>query len=184
MLIVPSGPEFSRYILAQNAAIKNGTAKGVPINLTALLATNSWFDSGLQEKADIEFAYNNTYRQLINESFYNELMHRYIEDVKPACDRCAATGTNDDCSDAWNKYSDEIDDPLNKSITARYPDFNQEDVRADSEEAPTTHEDYLARDEVKRAIGAKVDYVSQSTETRDAFYASGDGGNQLFCKQI
>lgn len=173
------GPEFSRYILAQNAAIKNGIARGTHINLTALLATNSWFDASIQEKSDIEFAYNNTYRQLINGSFHDELLSRYNNDVKPACDLCAATGTISDCSDAFEKYSDEIDDPLEAAITTRFPAFNQEDVRAASKEAPLTHEDFLSREDVKKAIGARVDYLGQSEATLKAFQATGDGRHSL-----
>ncbi|KAL9620468.1 MAG: hypothetical protein Q9160_005053 [Pyrenula sp. 1 TL-2023] len=80
------------------------------------------------------------------------------------------------------KYIDEVDDTLEGAISARFPDFNHEDVRAASKEGSIAHEDYLSREEVKKAIGARVDYVGQSEDALNAFLADGDGTHLVFSK--
>ncbi|KAJ9301166.1 hypothetical protein DTO271G3_1301 [Paecilomyces variotii] len=54
------GPEFAHYIRQQNDAIKTGMVDGENINMIALGINNGWFDSAIQEKAYIDYAYNNT----------------------------------------------------------------------------------------------------------------------------
>ena len=61
------GPEFAAYIQEQNAGIAGGSVSGENIHLVALGVNNGWIDPAIQEKAYIDFSYNNSYQQLIDD---------------------------------------------------------------------------------------------------------------------
>ncbi|KAI0000718.1 putative carboxypeptidase S1 [Xylariaceae sp. FL0662B] len=166
-----SGPEFASYILDQNKAIAQGDLQGMEINLVALGIGNGWFDASIQEKANIEFAYNNSYRRLINESLYNELLSHYDKTCKPAFDQCAATGTADACVSAFTTYYKEIEYPLMDAMNAN-PNFVLADVRLSGLRPPTTHVAYLQRPDVQKALGARVNYTDNGGA--EGFFKTGD----------
>ncbi|KAI1384015.1 putative carboxypeptidase S1 [Hypoxylon trugodes] len=166
------GPEFVRYIVDQNAAIERGDIQGTDINVVALGVSNGWFDSAIQEKANIEFAYKNQYRQLINESFYEELLDSYETICKPAFAKCTATGTTEDCFTAYMNYTNEIEWPILASAREGVSDFYLGDIRVPYSRPPTTHVEYLQRADVQKALGARVNYTDSSSA--GPFIYSGD----------
>ncbi|KAI0107323.1 putative carboxypeptidase S1 [Hypoxylon sp. NC0597] len=166
------GPEFVRYILDQNAAIARGTLQGEEIRMVALGINNGWFDAEIQERSNIEFMYNNSYRQIINESFHDELVDRYDTKVKPALDKCAATGTDADCFAAWNSYSNELEFPMIAALNQKSPDFYLGDIRDPHLRPPSTHVAYLQRADIQKALGARVNYTDQAGQ--NGFIYSGD----------
>ncbi|XXH03013.1 hypothetical protein Hte_009403 [Hypoxylon texense] len=166
------GPEFVKYILDQNAAIARGDLQGEEIRVVALGINNGWFDAKLQEKADIDYAYDNPYRQIINESFHAELLSRYDTNCTPALDRCAATDTSEDCFAAWNSYMQEIEYPIlaamRETATTVYPG----DIREPTTRPPSTYVAYLQRPDIQKALGAKVSYTDSLGATD--FIRAGD----------
>ncbi|KAI1375461.1 putative carboxypeptidase S1 [Hypoxylon crocopeplum] len=166
------GPEFVRYILSQNAAIARGNLQGEEIRMVALSISNGWFDAGIQEKSNIEYAYNNSYRQLINESFYDELLDRYYTECKPLIDQCANTGTTDACYDAWYSYLNKIELPIAASMRELSTNYYLGDVRDPPSRPPSTHVAYLQRPDIQKALGARVNYTDQGGAA--SFYQTGD----------
>lgn len=170
------GPEFATYIQQQNDAIKSGSVKGENINLVALGINNGWFDAGIQQKAYIEYAYNNTYRQLINEDQVSSYMKSYNDDCLPAIQQCHKSGTDSACSNADNVCQNGIETPITNAA-----DFNVYDVRHPSNDPnpPTTYTSYLKDANVKRAIGAQTNYQECSNSAGYPFSRTGDSKSPL-----
>ncbi|KAF4231793.1 hypothetical protein CNMCM6457_005092 [Aspergillus fumigatiaffinis] len=114
------GPEFASYIQEQNAAIKAGTVSGENINLVALGVNNGWIDAAIQEKAYIEYSYNNTYEQLIDSSDRTRLLSVYNSQCLPAIQKCAKTGTNADCRNADSVCYSNIEGPITIGAQTKY----------------------------------------------------------------
>lgn len=72
-----TGPVLAKHFLDRNAAIAAGSEQGHEIHLTTLGLSNAWFDASIQEPANIEFANDNPYRQLINDSLCEALEVTY-----------------------------------------------------------------------------------------------------------
>lgn len=153
------GPEFVRYILAQNAAITQGDIQGEEIKMTALGISNGWFSAAIQEKANIEYAYSNPYRQIINESFHDELLNRYDTKVKSALDQCSSLGTADACFAAWQSYMNEIEYPILGILNTLSPDFYLGDIREHYLRPSNAYVAYMQRSDVQKALGARVNYT-------------------------
>ncbi|KAI0377553.1 putative carboxypeptidase S1 [Hypomontagnella monticulosa] len=166
------GPEFVRYILAQNAAIARGDIQGEEIKMTALGISNGWFSAAIQEKANIEYAYSNPYRQIINESFHDELLNRYDTKVKSALDQCASLDTADACFAAWQSYMNEIEYPIIGVLNKLSADYYLGDIREHYLRPSNTYIAYLQRSDVQKALGARVNYTDSTGA--GGFIFSGD----------
>ncbi|KAI9825992.1 MAG: hypothetical protein M1819_007447 [Sarea resinae] len=166
------GPEFATYFESQNSAIASGSVSGEKIDLIALGINNGWIDPLIQEKAYVTFSYNNTYKQLIDQSDYNSYMDSYNNDCAPAIKQCASSGSDDDCSNAENTCGEEIEDPL---IDAA--DFDVYDVREPSNDPypPDTYVSYLQQSSIQKAIGAKQKYQECPDAPGNKFTTTGDG---------
>lgn len=68
-----TGPALGGEILERNADIAANRMSGSKINVVAVGLQNAWMDARIQVKANIEYAFRNGYRQLINESTYRDL---------------------------------------------------------------------------------------------------------------
>lgn len=165
------GPEFAHYIQQQNEGIKRGLVKGEEINLVALGINNGWFDSGIQEKAYADFAYNNNYRRLINESQYESFLAAYYTKCLPAVQLCNLLRTNEACENADNICGSNIDNPISEAA-----DFDVYDVRSPAEDPnpPSTYSSYLQQEGVVKAIGARVQYQECPDAPYDKFSKTGD----------
>ncbi|RJE27615.1 Carboxypeptidase S1 [Aspergillus sclerotialis] len=150
------GPEFASYIQQKNDAIKSGSVKGENINL---------------EKAYIEYAYNNTYRQLINEDQAVSYMKTYNDDCLPAIQQCQKSGTDSACSNADDICSNGIENRITSDA-----DFDVYDVRQPSNDPypPSTYTSYLKDPNVRRAIGAQTNYQECSDSVGTPFSRTGD----------
>ncbi|KAI0839057.1 putative carboxypeptidase S1 [Hypoxylon sp. FL0890] len=166
------GPEFVRYILDQNAEISRGAIQGEEIHMVALGISNGWFDAEIQERSHLEYMYNNSYRQIINKTYHDELMLQYHTAVKPAIDKCAATDTVDDCFAAWDQYYMKIEFPMIAAMRGKSPDFYLGDIRDPYLRPPSTHVAYLQRADIQKALGAQVNYTDQAGP--GGFISSGD----------
>ncbi|KAJ9194454.1 hypothetical protein DTO164E3_7339 [Paecilomyces variotii] len=165
------GPEFTHYIRKQNDAIKTGMVDGENINMIALGINNGWFDSAIQEKAYIDYAYNNTYRQLINVTQRNSLLDFYANDCLPAVEKCTQNGSNQECENASTTCGSEIEQRIIDSA-----DFDVYDVRQPSNDPypPATYSSYLQKADVVKAIGAKTAYQECSYAVSSDFQGTGD----------
>lgn len=167
------GPEFVKYILDQNAAIARGDIQGEEIRVTALGINNGWFDARIQEKANVDYAFDNPYRQFINESYHAELLSRYDTNCTPAIERCAATNTSEDCFDAWSSYMNEIEYPLLAAMREGFPTAYPGDIRRQYLRPSSTYVSYLQRADIQKALGAEVNYTDSIGA--GAFIYGGDG---------
>lgn len=145
---------------------------GENINMIALGINNGWFDSTIQEKAYIDYAYNNTYRQLINVTQRNSLLDFYANDCLPAVEKCTQNGSNQECENASTTCGSEIEQRIIDSA-----DFDVYDVRQPSNDPypPATYSSYLQKADVVKAIGAKTAYQECSYAVSSDFQGTGDG---------
>jgi len=166
------GPEFAHYIQQQNSAINAGSVTGQKINLVALGINNGWFDPAIQERAYIQFSYNNTYKSLISQSSYNSYMSRYSSDCLPAIQACTGSQSNSACSNADNTCYNDIEGPLIQAA-----DFDVYDIREPSNDPypPETYVMYLQSPAVVKAIGAKSTYQECPNAPHNKFSTTGDG---------
>lgn len=166
-------PEFARYILDKNAAIVRGDLQGEKIHMTGVAIHNGWFDAEIQEKANIEYMYNNSYRQIINESFHDQLLDKYDTTVKPAVNLCHTNGTNENCLAAYNSYSNTVELPLLAAFREKSPNgYYLGDIREPYSRPPSSHVAYLQRADIQKALGVKANYTDQAGQI--GFYYSGD----------
>lgn len=171
------GPEFASYFESQNAAIAAGSVTGQNISLVALGINNGWYDEGIQEKAYIDFSLNNSYAPLINQSMYTTIMNKYTTSCVPAVQQCTnLTGENQSCREADAICETVIDQPLYDSFSE---DFNVYDVRPNATQPSEAYVDYLNRDDVIKAIGAKSDYQECSNDVSSDFGDTGDHARSL-----
>ena len=139
--------------------------------MIALGINNGWYDSGIQEKAYVDYAYNNTYRSLISKSDYQSYLNSYNSDCLPAIKKCQSSGTVEACQNADNTCSNDIEDPITESA-----DFDVYDVRAGSNDPnpPSTYTSYLQQSSVTKAIGARSKYQDCPTGAYNKFSSTGD----------
>lgn len=166
------GPEFASYFETQNAAIAKGTVTGENIDLIALGINNGWYDPTLQYKAYIDYAYNNTYDQLITTAQYNSYLNTYTKKCEPALEECpATTGTDSECKSADTLCYDDIEGPLSE-----IGNFDVYDIREPSNDPypPETYVTYLQTASVVKAIGAQSTYAECPTAPYLKFSKSGD----------
>lgn len=171
------GPEFAYYFQQQNSAIDGGSVQGEKVNLVALGVNNGWFDAEIQYKAYIDYAYNNTYNQIItSQTDYNNYLDSYTNDCQPALEQCTSSGSDSDCSDAANTCYNEIEGPLTQA-----KDFDVYDVREPSNDPypPKTYSTYLTDASVIKAIGAKSTYQECADQPYNAFASTGDSESIL-----
>ena len=170
------GPEFAHYIQGQNAAIKSGSVQGENINLVALGINNGWYDAALQEQAYIDFALNNTYRELISQSQANQYQQALNSQCLPALQQCASSGSNSDCSNADNACYEAVEGPISSDSN-----FDVYDVRLASNavDPPETYATYLARSDVTSKIGAKSKYTECPDGAYEKFSSTGDDPRSL-----
>jgi len=167
------GPQFASYFQQQNAAIDAGTLQGIKINLVALGINNGWINPQVQYKAYIDFAYNNTYKQLISKSQYTSITNAYNSKCLPAMQKCTGTtGGNSACNNANSVCDSAVYEPI-----ADAADFDVYDVRQPSNDKfpPETYVKYLQSSSVVKAIGAKSTYGECPDDPYNKIEATGDG---------
>ncbi|KAF2149189.1 alpha/beta-hydrolase [Myriangium duriaei CBS 260.36] len=166
------GSEFASFFQSQNRKISQNLIRGTQIPIRALGINNGWYDATIQYQAYVDYSYNNSYRQLINESEsknYNQAMRTKCI---PALQHCTAPKYNDSaCAYAQATCNKAIRTPL-RSVA----DFNIYDVRStrDDPNPPRTYRGYLNSTSVRYKIGAKKAYVPYSNAVDHAFSTTGD----------
>ena len=174
------GPEFAYYFEQQNAAIASGSVTGEKIDLIALGINNGWFDATLQQKAYVDFSYNNTYKPIITAAQHTQFLNTYNTKCLPALQKCGPSGSNSACENADNICYDDIEGPLSATPAnggvAAY-DFDVYDIRAPSNDPnpPETYSSYLLQPSVTSAIGAKATYTECPDAPYEKFSTTGDG---------
>lgn len=173
------GPKFAEYFESQNAAIASGTVQGEDIKLIALGINDGWFDAALQQRAFVDFAYNNTYKPLITAVQHAALTNIYKDRCAPALRQCSSSGSDGNCMTADYYCYEDIEGPLsttpeNGGIAAY--DFDVYDIRQPSNDhyPPAAYKYYLLRPAVIRAIGAKSAYVECPDAPYKKFTRTGD----------
>lgn len=120
------------YFETQNKAIFNGTITGDSINLIALGINNGWIDATIQYQAYIDFGYNNSWRQLINDTQYSGLQEAYETKCAPLLELCPSeTGTDEACLTADDSCYENVEGVV-ESGPPDYPDFDVYDIVSDT----------------------------------------------------
>ncbi len=164
--------EFASYFESQNAAIKAGTVTGQNVSLVALGINNGWFDATIQEKAYVDFSYNNTYQPLITAAQHTSYLNTYNSKCLPALQKCTSiTGTNSACETADDTCYNDIEGPL-----SGVGDFDVYDIREPSNDPypPETYVSYLQSAAVVKAIGAQSTYSECPDAPYQKFSGTGD----------
>ena len=174
------GPEFADYFEQQNAAVTSGSITGTNVKLVALGVNNGWFDASLQEKAYVDYSYNNTYKQLISKSQHDSYINTYNSKCAPALAKCKSSGSNTDCVNSDNACYNAIEGPLSQS-----GDFDVYDIRAPSNDPnpPETYATYLTNSAVTKAIGAQSTYQECANAPGQKFANTGDN-SRSFLSQL
>ncbi|KAF4970216.1 hypothetical protein FSARC_2702 [Fusarium sarcochroum] len=168
------GPEFTDYFLQQNDKIREGLLSGHQINLVALGINNPWIDPAAQFKAYATYAYENPYKQIINESLHEHFIELYHAKCAPLLAKCTETaGQVKACANASLTCNTIMYDDL---IQASGVDFGVNDLRIGSQDIDPseTYVDYLNRPEVRKEIGARKVFEECNLKT---FYKFGDTGD-------
>ncbi|TVY22431.1 Carboxypeptidase S1 [Lachnellula hyalina] len=166
------GPEFASYFESQNAAIAAGTVTGQNVSLVALGINNGWYDSTIQQKAYVDFSYNNTWKSLISASEHKSYLSTYNSDCLPLLKECSSTtGSDSACENADNTCYNDIEGPLSE-----IGDFDVYDIREPSDDPypPSTYSTYLQSSSVVKAIGAKSTYSECPDAPYEKFANTGD----------
>ncbi|TVY16076.1 Carboxypeptidase S1 [Lachnellula arida] len=166
------GPEFASYFESQNTAIAKGTVTGQNVSLIALGINNGWYDPAIQQKAYVDFSYNNTYKALISASEHKSYLSTYNSDCLPLLQECSSTtGSDSACENADNTCYNDIEGPLSE-----VGDFDVYDIREPSNDPypPETYADYLQTASVVKAIGAKSTYSECPDAPYEKFANTGD----------
>jgi carboxypeptidase C (cathepsin A) len=143
-----------------------------------LIIGNGWFDPLTQFQAYYNFTVNpgNTYNfhpfnQSEQNTFYDNLYgsENCVNELK----LCAKSDADADCAAADEDCSDNVANFLG-STTGRYSD----DIRHCDDPIPDDFETYLNTPEVQLAIGAYVNYTSNSQAVEVAFSNTGDDSRE------
>jgi carboxypeptidase C (cathepsin A) len=177
------GPSFAKYILDQNDLVAAGNATGQHVNLIALGLNNGWIDPYDNYMGMIDFALNNTYRPLINETQAKKYYDKMNSQCMPQLQACNNGTGNNVCMLSLLTCKSTLELPLSSE-----GDFDVYDVRkpamigADGVQPsfpPQTYEKYLHMPEIQSAIGASQKYDSCPRPIQTRFLKTGDGISQL-----
>ncbi|KAI1177670.1 Alpha/Beta hydrolase protein [Nemania sp. FL0916] len=162
------GPAFYKYFYDQNELIKNGSSKGVELNMHTLGIINGIVSAKLQMPMYPEFAFKNTYGiKAVNETIYNYMKMNWAfpSGCSDAIDYCiSGDRTTPDglavCSQAVSVCRNLVEGPY-YVVSGRNP----YDIRAkaSADIPPEPWVDYLNTAKVQNAIGVDINYTSTSS---------------------
>lgn len=175
------GPAFADYFDEQNAAITTGSVSGENVRLVALGVNDGLFDSLIQERSYIDYAYQNDYRQIIDASRRQDYLNVLNNQCIPALKTCRSSGTNSDCVNANYVCNQGIEGALIEEA-----DFDVYDIRAGSNDPnpPKTYNQYLANPSVVAAIGAQSTYQECADAPGNKFARTGDSRFLRVCLDL
>ncbi|KAF2398799.1 putative carboxypeptidase S1 [Trichodelitschia bisporula] len=148
------GPEFARYIMAQNSAIEAGKVKGEKINLVALGVNNGWIHPSDNYQALIDYAATNNHKKLISAQQQQTYTKTMQSRCLPALQKCWQTDSNRDCQNAVMTCKSAVESPLSRG------NFDVYDVRTPPKSGfpPEMYIKYLQKSDIQQRIGAKKKY--------------------------
>ena len=174
------GPGFYNYFYQQNEAIRNGSTKGVELQMDTLGIINGIIDEQIQGPYYPEFAVNNTYGiKSINDTVYTFMKQAFyypsgcndqIEYCKQS-DRSTEEGQLT-CSQAMNLCRSLVEQP--------YYEFGGRgvyDIRHpyDDPTPPSYFEDFLNLASTQQALGVNINYTAPSSgPVFSGFSSTGD----------
>jgi carboxypeptidase D len=167
------GPVFAAHFQEQNAAIASGAIQGEPVNLVALGINNGWYDASIQYRSYMEYAFRNSYKPLINDTFYNQLVADFDAGCGSLLRSCANdTGNDEACNNADQACMQNFQNQIEQSGS-----WNPYDIRhQDSEEGPGGNWlNYLNNPDIQRKIGSNVTFATCSDSITNMFTLTGDG---------
>ncbi|KAF2969562.1 hypothetical protein GQX73_g3995 [Xylaria multiplex] len=174
------GPAFYRYFYEQNELIKNGSAKGVELNMHTLGIINGIISASIQTPYYPEFAVNNTYGiKAVNDTIYNfmKMAWEFPDGCRDAIQYCVQgdRSTPDGlavCSQAVGICRNMVEGPY-YATSGRNP----YDIRAkySADIPPEPWVDYLNTAKIQDALGVDINYTSTSSnQIWEGFDYTGD----------
>lgn len=158
-------------------AISSGSTSGHNIKLVALGINDGWFDALIQEKAYIDFSYDNSYRRIIDDPTRQRYLSALNNQCIPALQTCRRSGSNSDCVQSDNVCFRSLEGPLSSEA-----DFDVYDIREASNDPnpPKTYNQYLANPSVVAAIGARSTYQECANAPGNKIRNTGDSRCSLW----
>ncbi|CCM03187.1 uncharacterized protein FIBRA_05309 [Fibroporia radiculosa] len=175
------GPGFVTYFDEQNAKIANGSIEGEPINVSALMINNGWFDPLIQNQAYVDFVRDAPgYGQLQDDAAIAQANASFYEPggcqvQLQNCDKAGnSTESNPICQNAAAYCLDEVYKP---AIGDRYEyDLRQ---KAPGYFPTMNYVTYLQSPYVMSQIGAESMYQDCSDAVEGDFNKTGDDARSL-----
>ncbi|CEO58552.1 Putative Carboxypeptidase 2 [Penicillium brasilianum] len=173
------GPAFFDHFMKENDKIANGTTKGVQLDFNTLGIINGIIDESIQAPYYPEFARHNSYGiEAVNETVYNYMkfansMPNGCQDQISYCKTTNRTSLADlaICTEAANMCRDNVESPYYV-----FSGRGTYDIRHPSQDPtpPSYYINYLAKDEVKNALGVDLNYTQSNADVYYAFQQTGD----------
>jgi carboxypeptidase C (cathepsin A) len=160
------GPDIASYILDQN-----DKGEGEEINLKWLLIDGGEVDQRIQTRAQIDYS---EAKGLIPKQAAKELRQIFDHQCVPAMQRCDKTGTNQDCKNAEGICWEMVGDKIWSFDRTKFNVYNADDSDKFIDKTPRAKL-WFERDEIKRKVGAKTDFVNLSRQIFKNFIETGDG---------
>lgn len=186
-----TGPSLGYEILLANNLIRAGDFDGIHVNLTSVCLQNAMMDAGIQMRADVEYAFTNNHRQMINQTMYHHLLDTFDSDIEPVIERCHAGVDDQACVNATELYGPKIESAISESLEEIDPLSDVYDIRKSQDYPSLTAKylkpdaliKYLSQPEVIKAIGAQHAPKSEDEDDggRDEIMSTGDRKSSLSC---
>ncbi|KAI0771274.1 alpha/beta-hydrolase [Trametes elegans] len=177
------GPEFVSYFNEQNAKIANSAVQGVPINVSALMINNGWYDALIQTESWIDFVTDAPgYGQLstaevlaqLNESYYGSGGCRERELACYAAGESAES--NEICSTTAEFCTNNV---FNVAVGSRHSDDLRQNASSPALFPTQNYVSFLQNETIAQRIGAEVPYAPCSLPVYVQFNGTGDNARSL-----
>ncbi|KAM4065910.1 serine carboxypeptidase [Hirsutella rhossiliensis] len=163
------GPSFSAYILEQNARVRKGTLRGAKtLNLTNLGIVNGCIDLLVQEQSYPEYAYDRNPKGGCTDKIVDCL---HLASTSDADMYGNVPKVNKACKDASDYCQNEVESGYVFRKKYGYYDI----THCYLDPFPSNrYLEYLAQEEVLKALGVPVNYTDSSNAVLAAFNSTGD----------
>jgi carboxypeptidase C (cathepsin A) len=171
------GPAFYNYFYEQNEGIKNGSVKGVELQMDTLGIINGIIDEQIQAPYYPEFAVNNTYGiKAVNDTIYTFMKQAYYmpEGCHDQIEYCKQSDRDTEdgqltCSSATNLCRSLVEEPY-----YAFGGRGVYDIRHpyDDPTPPDYFQDFLNLASTQEALGVNINYTTTNARNVSAGFAS------------
>ncbi|PKY39472.1 peptidase S10, serine carboxypeptidase [Rhizophagus irregularis] len=165
-------PSIAKLIDENNILIKSNNLKAIPINLKSVGIGNGWIDPKIIYKSYPDFLEFNTYGPILNSSELVAMRSDLVE-CEQSVDNCYKTGNLTDCilAEQLCEFGDFNSHFVNTGLNAY--DIRTLNTTKDTF-PPNDYKLYLARPEIRTAIGVFKNYTDCIDDIYIRFILQGD----------